>query len=76
MVYSTDITGTRTGLCGTPLCSGVVGDVIVYLDTIGRRIPSMSGTLIIPFQAHCTRHAVVSVIVHGQSFRTHLISPA
>ena len=30
----------------------------------------------IHFQAHRTRHAVVSVIVDGQSFRTHLISPA
>ena len=30
-----DITGTRTEFCGTPLCSGVVGDVIIYLDTLG-----------------------------------------
>ena len=38
VVYSMDITGRRTEFCGTPLCSRVIGDVIVYLDTLGAEI--------------------------------------
>ena len=38
VVYSMDIAGRRPESWGTPLCSRVIGDVIVYLDTLGAEI--------------------------------------
>ena len=61
LVHRVNITGPRS--------SGIVADVICGHSGCG--LLSTSGTIIMSFHPHRSRHAVVSVTVHGQSFQTH-----
>ena len=76
VVYKVNTTGPRTEPCGTPICSGIVADVVSLSRHSGCGLPNTSGTTITPFHAHRIRHATVLANVHGQSCQMHLISPA